>query len=250
LDENNQKPSDWKNVVATALRLLTFRSTREELRNLGTRHLVFGLVCTWLAGVGRYWDNERANLLQHLGVGSVVYVFALSLLLWLIVWPLRPKNWSYIHVCTFVSLVSPPAILYAIPVERVFSLQSAVDINVWFLAVVAAWRVALLFFYLARHAQLGWLKVIVASLLPLMLIVVALTLLNLERAVFSIMGGIAERTGNDGAYAVLLMLTILSFALFIPTLLCYIFLATRAAATPDARSDYSIVAAKTEDDRN
>lgn len=209
-------------VVATALCLLTFRITREELRGLNQRHLVFGLVCTWLVGMGRYWDDPGAHLLQRLGVGSVIYVFTLAQLLWLIALPLRPARWSYAHVCTFVALVSPPAILYAIPVERFLSLNTAATINVWFLAVVATWRVALLFFYLRRHAELGTLAGVVITLLPLTAIVLTLTVLNLERAVFDLMGGLRGATANDGAYAVLLLLSILSFLLIIPLAISYV----------------------------
>lgn len=223
-------------IATTTLRLLTFRATREELLNLGRGHLAFGLFSTWIVGMGRYWDDGRANLLQHLGLGSVVYVFALALILWLIVWPLRPANWSYTNVCAFVALVSPPAILYAIPVERFYSLETAAGINVWFLAIVATWRVGLLAFYLRRHAALGWPAVCVAGLLPLTVIVVALTFLNLERAVFNLMGGLRGATANDEAYAVLVLLTLLSFVLIIPLLLVYVALIVAARARDKTHS--------------
>src|SRR6266576_1888990 len=100
---------------------------------LGWRHFAAGLFCTWLVGMGRYWDNPRVGLLQHLGVGSIVYGFILSLFLWLMIWPLRPRNWSYFRVFTFVTLVSPPAILYAIPVQMFYPLDTANSINALFL---------------------------------------------------------------------------------------------------------------------
>lgn len=212
----------WKSVITDTFRLLTFRITRDELLLFDKRHLIFGVVCTWIVGMGRYWDDPRAHLLQHVGTGSVIYVFALALLLWVIVAPLRPAHWSYFHVCTFVSLVSPPALLYAIPVERFFSLGTATTLNVWFLGVVAAWRVALLVFFLKRFALLGTFSVIVVTLLPLAAIVISLTALNLERAVFDVMGGLRQGTANDGAYAVLLLLTLLSFLLSVPLTACYI----------------------------
>ena len=53
---------------------------------------------------------------------------------WLVIWPLRPKEWSYKKVLTFVSLTSAPAILYAIPVERFLSLPTARSVNAWFLS--------------------------------------------------------------------------------------------------------------------
>jgi hypothetical protein len=143
---------------------------------------------------------------------------------WLVVWPLRPKDWSYSKVVTFVSLTSAPAILYAIPVERFFSLDVARSVNAWFLAVVAAWRFALLIFFLRKYAQLGAFQTIVAACLPLKMIVTTLTALNLERAVFDIMGGLRERAGtaNDTAYAVLFTLTYFSAILSVPLLLCYV----------------------------
>lgn len=123
--------------------------------------------------------------------------------------PLKPRNWSYRNILLFVSLTSPPAILYAIPVERFMSLESAQLANVWFLAIVAAWRVALLFKYLMSVAKLSGLRVLVATVLPLTLIVSVLTALNLEHVVFKIMAGLEEheRSANDGAYIVLLLIT-------------------------------------------
>lgn len=216
---NNSSP----NVIKSASKLLAFRLSREEFLRLNNRHLAFGLICTWIVGMGRYWDDPGANWLQHLGVGSIVYIFVLSLLLWLVIWPLKPQTWSYRHVLTFISLTSLPAILYAIPVERFYSLESARMLNVWFLATVAAWRVALLFYYLKRHARLHPFLIVVAALLPLTFIIVTLTALNLERAVFDLMAGIRKNgTANDEAYGVLVFLTFWSVILFLPILVCYL----------------------------
>lgn len=205
-------------------RALSFRLGAEGVGGLGTKHLVAGLACTWLVGIGRWWDDPRAGLVQHLGLGSVIYVFVLAALLWLVIWPLAPAVVSYRAVITFVSLTSPPAILYAIPVERFFSLATAGRINLWFLAVVATWRVALLLRFLASVPAVGVVKGVIAALLPLTAIVTALTLLNLHRVVFSIMGGIADadRTAHDAAYGVLVMLTLLSTTLLPVLLVAYV----------------------------
>lgn len=218
------------NVWATTWRLLTFRASAEDLIQLNKRHLLFGLLCTWAVGIGRYWDNPRVSLLQHLGVGSVIYVFVLALLLWVILWPLRPRHWSYFRVLTFVSLVSPPAIFYAIPVEYFYSIHTANNINVFFLAIVATWRVALLFFFLRRLGGLSWVSIVVGALLPLTLIVVTLTILNLGKVVFDVMGGITEETARDASYEVLLLLSYLSIIMFLPILLCYLALVAQAFA--------------------
>lgn len=211
-------------VFRSAIRLLTFRITREELDQFGNRHLLLGLVCTWIVGRGRYWDHPNAELLQYLGVGSVIYIFILSLLLWLVVLPLRPLSWSYRKVLTFVSLTSPPAILYAIPVERFYNIETASTINVWFLVVVATWRVALMLFYFRRQAGLPYYSILLASLLPLSMSVAGLAILNLEKAVFEFMAGIHERrrTSNDIAYEVVFLLGLAAYLLFIPILILYL----------------------------
>jgi hypothetical protein len=79
-------------VLRTALRLLCFRISREELLGLDRRHLTFGLVCTWLVGMGRYWDDPGARMVQHLGLGSVIYTGVLSIFLWLLEWRERRRE--------------------------------------------------------------------------------------------------------------------------------------------------------------
>jgi hypothetical protein len=128
-------------------------------------------------------------------------------------------------VLTFITLVSPPAIIYAIPVEYFYSVDTANSLNVLFLAVVATWRVALLVFFYRRLGGLGWFSVVIATLLPLTVIVVTLTELNLERVVFDLMGGIREHTAADASYGVLFVLSLLSVLIFIPLLICYLVVA-------------------------
>lgn len=55
--QNQPLVPNWRNVFLTVVRLLSFRATTEELLGLGSRHLAFGLLCTWIVGIGRYWDN-------------------------------------------------------------------------------------------------------------------------------------------------------------------------------------------------
>ncbi|MEM9731218.1 MAG: hypothetical protein AAF997_21770 [Myxococcota bacterium] len=216
--------SQASSALRTTARLLTFQASTSELAALGKPELTVGLIATWMVGMGRWWDDPEAHLLQHLGVGSLAYTFALALLLWLLIKPLRPEHWTYAGVLTFVSLTSPPAILYAIPVERFMDLGAARQVNVWFLAFVAAWRVGLLAFYLRRLARLPWYAVLVATFLPLTVIVTVLAVLNLERAVFDVMRGLQEQgTAADEAYGVLLGLTALSTFLVGPFLLAYLF---------------------------
>jgi hypothetical protein len=202
-------------VVAAVVRLLTFRLSHDEFLRLDRRHLAFGLAATWLAGIGRYWDHPDAHVLQYMGLGSVIYVVVLSMFLWLLIWPLKPANWGWVRVLTFVTLTAPPALLYAIPVERFMALEQAQTINFWFLLIVASWRVALLLFFLHRAAKLPGLLGLVASLLPLALIIVGLAIANLEQAVFTMMAGNPREqppgSPADQAYAIVVLLALLSW---------------------------------------
>ena len=50
-------------VINYIFRLLTFKLTREEMLNFNSRHLIAGIIGTWLVGMGRYWDDPKASLL-------------------------------------------------------------------------------------------------------------------------------------------------------------------------------------------
>lgn len=211
-------------VLITEIKFLFFKTIRPDLKYLGNYYLALGMITAWLAGIGRYWDNPRAELWQHLGLGSLAYIFVLALILWALIKPLRPENWSYKSVLIFVGMTSPPAILYAIPVEQYFSLSTASMMNVWFLVIVATWRVILLFQYIITSAKLSGFTVFVAAVLPLVIIVSTLTMLNLEHVVFRIMAGLAEdeKSANDAAYSILLIITYLSFLASPVLLITYI----------------------------
>ena len=199
-------------------------------------HFAAALILTWLAGIGRYWDNPRVSTLQHLGLGSVAYVFVLSAFLWLLIWPLRPTRWKYFHVLTFVAAVAPPAFLYAIPVERFMTLDGARTARLWFLAVVATWRVILYFIFLVRYAELRQLRLFVAGIFPLTIIVFSLTVLNLERAVFDIMSGVdpSRGTSSDKAYAFLFTLSY--YTLLVTPILALLYLFAIMVAYDERRA--------------
>lgn len=204
--------NNLKEILRTEFKFLCFKSVKPDLERLGTQYLVFGVIAAWIAGVGRYWDNPRAEWWQYAGFGSVIYIVLMALVLWLITKPLKPRNWSYRNVLIFVGMTSPPGILYAIPVEKFTTLPTAQMINVWFLAIVAIWRVTLWILYLKRAAQLKGHAVFIASILPLAIIVTTLSFLNLEHVVFNIMAGLTEdeKTANDAAYGIVLLLTYFS----------------------------------------
>jgi hypothetical protein len=134
-------------------RILFFKFTREDILQFGWQHFFMGLCGTWLAGMGRYWDDEGAGWAQKAGLGSVIYVFLLAGFIWLIVLPFRRPGWSYFRVLCFVSLTSFPALLYAVPAERFMSISEANALNAFFLAIVATWRLCLYYRFLKRYSD-------------------------------------------------------------------------------------------------
>ena len=198
--------------AADEFRLLTFRATGPGPAEHRSRYLALGLSVAWLAGIGRYWDDPRAEAWQAVGLGSVVYVFCLAALLWILVLPLGARRWTYGNVLLFTAMTAPPALLYAIPVERFLSAGDARAANAWFLGVVAAWRVALLAVFLRRTGGLDAVSVFVGTFLPITLVVFALAWLNLEHVVFRMMGGLRpdEASANDDAYGIVITLAFLS----------------------------------------
>ncbi|WP_413289179.1 hypothetical protein [Bdellovibrio sp. HCB337] len=201
--------------------LLSFRLHREDILGFTQMDLYVGLFFTWLVGMGRYWDHPKAEILQYLGVGSVIYALVFSAFIFAILWPLKIEKLSYKNVLTYVSLTSFPALLYAIPVEKWTEFSTAASLNAYFLTIVATWRVALLLAYLKKFAGLGVLQRVVVGFLPLTLIITLLTALNLEKAVFNFMGAPIAPTTRDTAYQILNLLTMLSVLFFIPLLLGY-----------------------------
>ena len=202
--------------------VLSLRFTRDDLARLETGHLAFGIAVTWAVGLGRYWDHPSPYAFQSLGVGSIAVLAVLGLLLFAVLAPLKPDNWSLVHLYTLLSLTAFPALIYAIPVERHLPLDQAQAVNSWFLALVAAWRVAMLFTYLQRWAGLrGWVLA-VALLLPLTLVVATLTVLNLEQVVFLTMGGNRQQSPNDGAFSILVTITMSSLFVLPVVLVGYV----------------------------
>jgi hypothetical protein len=111
-------------------------------------------------------------------------------------------------------------LVYAIPVEAYFSLPVALALNAGFLAVVALWRVALLVTFLRRIAGLKGYAILVATLLPLALIVDVLALAGIPYEVYSAMVGDSDPggPGRGSAHAVVDFVCLAS-ALATPALL-------------------------------
>lgn len=194
-------------------RVLTFRFQADDVEHFGWTDLAVGLAFTWVAGMGRYWDDPRGEVLQRLGIGSLIYVFVLSAGLWILARPFTHPAFTYRRLLTFVTFTSPPALLYAIPIEHFTDLKTGNVINLTFLLVVSVWRLSLYGTYLIRFGRCGLLTMVGLVLLPVCLIVSSLAALNLHHVVFNIMGGIrdADKSVHDASYEILWVLTFFSF---------------------------------------
>ncbi len=212
-----------QHVLTEQFRLLVFRDVSFDIERRFTTYLAYVLVVSWLVGIGRYWDHPNAYAWQYAGLGSVAYVFVLSIFLYFVIKPIKPPRWSYRMVFVFVGFTSLPAVLYAIPVERFLTLDIAQKVNAWFLGIVAFWRVALYVRFLRKAAGLGKFGVFIAALLPLSVIVVTLSILNLEHVIFDLMAGIRDQdqSQNDVAYMVVFFLSVFAYMVFPVTAICY-----------------------------
>jgi len=204
-----------KQLLSETFRLLTFRNAKIDVSANPLLYAGWAILLAWIAGIGRYWDHPNPSLFEALGLRSVAYIFVLTTILFLIVWPLKRHRWDWLSVFVFVGLTSPLAWLYAVPVERLTEASTAVTLNVRFLMVVALWRVALYGTFLWRYAGLRNASFVAALLAPLAIILFALVGLNLENAIFEIMAGIEqERTPeqalSDSRYMVVNFLFVLS----------------------------------------
>jgi hypothetical protein len=218
-------------ALRAAYEFTLFRDIGGTARRHGGALLAVGLVLTWLAGIGRYWDSPNAGWWQYAGLGSLAYAFVLAALLWGVVTPVAPQRRSYSSWLTFVSLTATPALLYGIPVERFMSPDGARLANIWFLGVVALWRVALLARHLGDACGLGFWGVLVSTLFPINLVIVALAMLNLENATFEVMAGLesAPPTAADERYSVVVVLTLFSTFTLPLLAISYAVLAVEAA---------------------
>lgn len=193
--------SDWlKDCLRLQWKILAFRATQADIEGLSWKHLPFGLFWALLAGVGRAWDNQNAGWVLHSGLPSVVYVFLLSLFLWLFTAPLRPPNWRLEKLTAFVSFTALPGVIYAVPFEMLLLPDDAVVANEILLLIVASWRVALLTFFLAK-ASLTKLATATAVCLPLSLIILTLVAFDYLEKTFSVMGGFRYYVVQDETLA-------------------------------------------------
>lgn len=180
-------------------KILTLTASREDLLSLGDDHLSWGMVWVWLAGIGRTWDNADAHIFLKTGLPSVMYVLALAFFLWIFIGCLRPRNWTYKRLVTFIAMTGMPGLLYAIPLEMMLPPAAAADGNSLLLLLVAVWRVLMLGSFLSKTADLSLVRSLVALFLPLTAIIVLLIGLDRFEKTFGVMGGIRYMIKDEHA---------------------------------------------------
>lgn len=181
--------------------MLTFRADARAADALLDRGLWLPLVTVWIAGVGRTWDHQWAPLLRRLGLGSLVYVFVLGTLLWVFSRPLTSRRpWTAKHVVTFVCLTAPPAWLYAIPLEQIVGVDTASQLNMGLLGVVAAWRVALLVWFFRVVGRMSALATFTAAGTPLCVVLFVAVLFDMHYHLAAAMGGLGQAAELGAEY--------------------------------------------------
>lgn len=202
--------------------LLTFRMPREKLQNLTDGHLFWGALITWVVGIGRWWDFDRASTIQRLGLFSIIYIVAFAGIFCLWLYPFQRPEFKFKALLRFTSMVSLPGILYAVPVERIIDASTASAYNLYALLVVAAWRLSLLIFYMVRASELHWLKGVAAALLPLDIVVVGVSVSGYQTHLIDFMGGVRQPvTSKTGTTQFLFALMMFGVVLFLPLLAIY-----------------------------
>jgi hypothetical protein len=178
-------------------RVLTFRTTAEDVAKWCYWELGLGLICTWLVGIGRWWDDPRdLPLPVTLGLGSIAYVWIFTFVMWVLIHPIVDNPPTILQVLTFVCFVSPPAALYAIPVEHWTGMETAIQLNLAFLFIVAVYRVSLLirFFVVAIKMSIG--KALLTTFLPISIAIVSIAVMNMMIKIIEFMGGVREEASR------------------------------------------------------
>lgn len=185
-------------TIRTLLRYLFFFD-RQAIQDIAAcrKAVWLGLLFVLSAGFAREYDGEDLlaepwHLLLPLAA-SLITSFLLFGFVWLIDrgWKQKdvPFNAAYRSFLGLYWMTAPLAWLYAIPVERFLSPGEAVRANLWLLAIVAAWRVALM----VRVVSILFRSPVAGAMFPVLWFAdsVALVILYFTPLpVFSLMGGI------------------------------------------------------------
>jgi hypothetical protein len=190
-------------VLSDFVRFVLFKPLKGDVPRHWLPYLTIGLFITWIVGIGRTWDNSYEPLWLRSGLPSVAYAVVLAGFIWVVVAALRPGRWTYRNVLLMVTMTAAPGLIYAIPVEQFLDHGTARATNLIFLAIVAAWRMALYFHFLRSAAKLPPVAATVAALLPPTLILAVVSAYGALEIVAGGMGGTELPPGESIAASVL-----------------------------------------------
>jgi hypothetical protein len=161
--------------------------------------LWIGLLLVLSAGFAREYDGEDLLHEPWYLVIPLAASLATSFVLFGLVYLAArcPASASYRQFLTLYWLTAPLAWLYAIPVERMLSAGGATEANLWLLAIVSVWRVALITRVLSVILQAHPIQPFVVVMLFADTVMLAL-LRAMPMPIIAVMGGVrltdAERT--------------------------------------------------------
>lgn len=212
-----------KTALRSIGRILTFRATRGDIKDDVWPLLLIGVLLTWAVGYGRWWDDPRdLPYFARMGYGSVLYVFVLSAILWIVSYPVAKERVGFGHVLAFVAATSLPGIVYALPVEAISASGTASAYNVAALIFVSTYRVALLVWFFRKILEMRLWPAIVATFLPISCITAVISLADLGHKILNMMGGFRGNVSQTAAEAVVLAIGYTSFCLAPFLLVAYI----------------------------
>jgi hypothetical protein len=194
-------------------KFLTFRFRREDYERLGLRHLALGLAMTWLVGIARNWDLATATIPARLGLYSLSYVLVFSTVLWLMTRPFSGGDRGWVKTLTFVSLTAAPGLIYGIPVEMFLPAQTAQQVNLGFLLVVAAWRFSLAINFIKLGFDLEVHEVIAVLFTPVCFMIAGLLVTGRVNMALAVMGGVRDEGVQplEASEQFLILLSAISF---------------------------------------
>lgn len=157
-----------------------------------------GFVFVISAGFAREYDGESLlhepwHLLLPLGA-SLVTSFVLFLMVSLVAWrrgvnTIRVRE-TYPMFLGLFWMTAPLAWLYAIPVEQFMSPGNATAANLWFLGIVALWRVVLMIRVITVIFGAGTLSNVICTVLLFSDVVMLIAVFAMPTPIWSVMGGI------------------------------------------------------------
>jgi len=166
--------------------------------------LVVGLVLVFTAGVARNYDHLIFTIEAEWFIGPIIASLISCSIVFLMmprVWKNRKSKFSFLSFLSVYWMTAPCAWIYAIPVEYYVDILTATVWNIYFLAIVAAWRVALMIRCLCILTDMRLIWAFLSIMIPAALVAWLGCLLK-GMSLIQIMGGVRSPSQEVLAEAV------------------------------------------------